>query len=58
LNIKEIGDIIKFHRQKSGMTQLELADLAGLGKTVIFDIEKGKTSIKSIRISLRMKTSQ
>ena len=41
-----ISQIIKFHRKKSGLTQKELADLAGVGKTVIFDIEKGKESIQ------------
>lgn len=38
--------IIKFHRKKSGLSQIELAELAGLGKTVIYDMEKGKTTIK------------
>ena len=38
-------EIIKYHRNKSGLSQKELADLAGVGKTVIFDIEKGKTTI-------------
>lgn len=40
------GKIVRFHRKKSGLTQARLADLAGVGKTVIFDIEKGKTSIR------------
>jgi y4mF family transcriptional regulator len=38
--------IIHFHRKKSGLSQKELADLAGVGKTVIFDIEKGKDTIQ------------
>lgn len=37
-----MASIIRGHRKKAGLTQKELADLAGLGKTVIFDIEKGK----------------
>jgi len=41
-----IAPIVKYHRKQSGLTQLELANLAGVGKTVIFDIEKGKTTIK------------
>ncbi|OGC12873.1 hypothetical protein A3J90_08000 [candidate division WOR-1 bacterium RIFOXYC2_FULL_37_10] len=28
------------------LTQLGLAELAGVGKTVIFDIEKGKSTVK------------
>jgi y4mF family transcriptional regulator len=41
-----ISKIIKFHRKKSGLTQKGLADLAGVGKTVIFNLEKGKTSVQ------------
>ena len=42
---KEIAKIVKFHRMKSGLNQKQLADLAGIGKTAVFDIEKGKESI-------------
>ena len=41
-----IGDIIKYHRKKSGLSQKALADVAGIGKTVVFDIEKGKETIQ------------
>lgn len=41
-----IADIIRLHRKKSGLSQAELARFAGVGKTVIFDIEKGKTSVQ------------
>jgi DNA-binding XRE family transcriptional regulator len=37
----EISDIVLFHRKKSGLSRNQLADLAGVGKTVIYDIEKG-----------------
>jgi y4mF family transcriptional regulator len=43
---KKISNIIQFHRKKSGLTQLQLAQLAGVGKTVIFDIEKGKETVQ------------
>ncbi len=33
-------------RKKTGLTQQELAQLAGVGKTVIFDLEHGKQSIQ------------
>lgn len=42
----EIGKIIRLHREKAKLTQLELAELSGVGKTVIFDIEKGKSTVK------------
>jgi len=44
--IEQLPLITRHHRQKSGLTQQELAQLAGVGKTVIFDIEKGKPSIR------------
>ncbi len=41
-----LGDIVKYHRKKASLTQLELAEIAAVGKTVIFDLEKGKQTIK------------
>lgn len=46
MDAKLIGQMIRFHRKKSGLTQENLGKLAGLGKTVIFDIEKGKLSVR------------
>ena len=43
---KEIGKVINLHRKKSKLTQRQLADLAGVGKTVVFDIEKGKETVQ------------
>jgi y4mF family transcriptional regulator len=43
---KSIGKIIRFHRKQAGLSQEELATSAGVGKTVVFDIEKGKLSIR------------
>jgi y4mF family transcriptional regulator len=43
---KELASIIKMHRKAAKLTQLQLAELAGIGKTVVFDIEKGKETIK------------
>lgn len=42
----QLGKMIRFHRKKSGLSQEALAKLAGLGKTVIFDAEKGLVAIK------------
>jgi HTH-type transcriptional regulator/antitoxin HipB len=41
-----LGDFIKTHRKKAGLTQLELANLAGIGKTTVFDLEKNKETVK------------
>ncbi|HEU5282028.1 MAG TPA: helix-turn-helix transcriptional regulator [Gammaproteobacteria bacterium] len=42
----EIANIVKSNRQQSGLSQVGLADLAGVGKTVIYDIEKGKETVQ------------
>ncbi len=44
--MNDFGRMIKEHRKKAGLTQKDLADFAGLGKTVIFDIEKGKETVQ------------
>lgn len=41
-----ISKIVKYHRSKSRLTQKQLADLSGVGKTVIFDIENGKETVR------------
>ena len=42
----KLGEMVLFHRKKSGLTRNQLADLAGVGKTVVYDIEKGKETIR------------
>ena len=42
----KMSEIVLYHRRKSGLTRNQLADLAGVGKTVIYDIEKGKETIR------------
>lgn len=46
LKVGEIGTLIKYHRKAANLTQLQLAELAGVGKTVVFDIEKGKETVR------------
>jgi HTH-type transcriptional regulator / antitoxin HipB len=41
-----LANIIRKHRKAAGLSQLQLAELAGVGKTVVFDIEKGKESVQ------------
>ena len=40
-----IGKIILFHRRKAGLSRIELARLAGVGKTIVYDLEHGRLSI-------------
>lgn len=42
----QIGKTIRYFRKQSGLSQEALAQLAGIGKTVIFDIEKGKPTVQ------------
>jgi y4mF family transcriptional regulator len=41
-----MSEVVLFHRKKSGLTRNQLADLAGVGKTAIYDLEKGKETIR------------
>jgi y4mF family transcriptional regulator len=43
---KLMADIIRFHRKRSGLTQLELAEMAGVGKNLIYELENGKQSVR------------
>ena len=45
-SILEISETIRFHRKKAKLTQFELAKLAGIGKTAVFDLEKGKSTVQ------------
>jgi HTH-type transcriptional regulator / antitoxin HipB len=41
-----LAEIVKKHRKMAGLSQLQLAEMAGVGKTVVFDLEKGKPTIR------------
>ena len=41
-----LGEILKKHRKAAKLSQLQLAEMAGVGKTVVFDLEKGKETIQ------------
>jgi y4mF family transcriptional regulator len=42
----EIGKVVRAIRKQSGLSQQGLAQLAGVGKTVVFDLEKGKETVQ------------
>lgn len=46
MDYSNLQNLIRFHRKKAGLTQLELAQMAGIGKTVVFDIENGKLTVQ------------
>jgi HTH-type transcriptional regulator/antitoxin HipB len=43
---KEIAEVVHYCRKQSGLSQKDLALYAGVGKTAIFDIEKGKETVQ------------
>ena len=44
--VKMIGSGVRFHRRKAGLTQAELARMAGVGKASVFDVEKAKETVQ------------
>ncbi len=42
----EIAEIVRLHRKAAKLSRIQLAELSGVGKTVIYDIEKGKETIQ------------
>ena len=42
----QIGTAVRAHRKAASLTQKELADLAEIGKTAVFDIEAGKQTVR------------
>jgi transcriptional regulator with XRE-family HTH domain len=45
-NVVHLGQIIREHRKASRLSRMECARLAGIGKTVLYDIEHGKASVQ------------
>ena len=41
-----LANVIRKHRKAAGLSQLQLAEMAGVGKTVVFDLEKGKETVQ------------
>lgn len=45
-SMDEIGAMLRYHRERAGLTRIELATIAGVGKTVIYDVEHGKETVQ------------
>jgi len=43
---QKLAEIIRLHRKAANLSRIQLAELAGVGKTVVYDIEKGKESVQ------------
>ena len=42
----DLAGIVIYHRKKSGLNRVDLSRLAGVGKTVVYDIEHGKPTVR------------
>ena len=42
----DLHNVVLFHRKQAGLSREQLAMLAGVGKTVIYDFEKGKQTVR------------
>ncbi len=45
-DVQHLAGAIRFHRKRAGLSQQALARLAGVGKTAVFDLEKGKETVQ------------
>ncbi len=46
MNSNRIGKIVRFHRKISGLSREACARLAGVGKTAVYDVEHGKSTVQ------------
>lgn len=38
--------MIRFHRKKAGLSRVELARLVGVGKTLLYELEHGRLTVR------------
>ena len=43
---QNLASVIRYHRRRAGLSQEALAKLGGVGKTAVFDLEKGKATVQ------------
>lgn len=46
MNTHSIAKMIKYYRKQSGLSQIQCAKIAGIGKTALYDIEQGKETVQ------------
>ncbi len=44
--VREIGSAVQAMRKEQGLTQLDVAGLAGLGNRFVVELEKGKETVQ------------
>ena len=43
---QNLESIIRYHRKRAGLTQMELSQMAGISKASVWDIENGKETFQ------------
>ena len=46
MQTQELADVIRMHRKAARLSRVQLAEMSGVGKTVIYDIENGKETVQ------------
>lgn len=46
LSQPELGFFLRNHRKQTGLSQEKFAQMVGIGKTVVYDLEKGKETVQ------------
>lgn len=49
-----LGELIKTKRETAGMSLQELADVVGVSKAHVWDLEQGKTENPSLMLTLKL----
>ena len=44
--MQPLGKVIRFHRRRAALSGVELADLAGVGKNAVYEVENNKTTVQ------------
>ncbi len=46
LNQPDLGAFVRKHRKQTGLSQEKFAQMVGVGKTLVYDLEKGKETVQ------------
>lgn len=45
MQAEDLASLIEFHRKRAGLSQIHLAEMAGISRSVVQDVEAGKGRI-------------
>ena len=56
--VEPIGKFVQERRKAAGLTQRELAELAGVGTRFISDLERGKSTVRLAEVNAELSTKR